>query len=134
MPRSLPAGAARLIAATVCVLVLAASAGCSNGGGGGGDRPTESATSAATNGGGAKITIKDFKFRPASLTVPPGSKVTVINSDTTTHTLTASKGSLFDTGDIAPGKSVIITAPVRSGDFPYTCTIHPFMKGALTAK
>ncbi|MGC4948849.1 cupredoxin domain-containing protein [Streptomyces sp. DT224] len=132
MPRSFPAGAARFIVATACALVLAASTACSNGGGGGGDRPTESATSPATDIGGTKITIKDFKFRPASLTVRPGAKVTVINSDTTAHTLTASKGSLFDTEDIAPGKSATITAPARSGDFPYTCTIHPFMKGTLT--
>ncbi|CAM5237207.1 hypothetical protein STENM327S_00485 [Streptomyces tendae] len=129
----LPTGAARFLAATACALALTASAGCSNGGGGDGDRPTESATGPAT-GAGTEVTIKDFKFQPASLTVSPGAKVTVVNKDTTTHTLTASKAGSFDTGDIAPGKSATFTAPSQPGDFPYTCTIHPFMKGTLTVE
>ncbi|WP_411092112.1 cupredoxin family copper-binding protein [Streptomyces sp. 049-1] len=133
MPFSFPTGAVRFLAAGVFALALTASAGCSNGGGGDGGRPTESASSPVT-GGGTKVTIKDFTFQPASLTVSPGAKVTVINNDTTTHTLTASKGGSFDTGDVAPGKSATFTAPSQPGDFPYTCTIHPFMKGTLTVK
>nr|WP_271417100.1 cupredoxin domain-containing protein [Streptomyces lienomycini] len=56
----------------------------------------------------------------------------VANDDTTTHTLTAAEDNAFDTGDIAPGRSATFTAPSKPGDFPYDCTIHPFMKGTLT--
>ncbi|WP_328558486.1 cupredoxin family copper-binding protein [Streptomyces coelicoflavus] len=132
MPFLFPPGTARLGAVTACALALTALLGCSNGGGGG-DSATESATGPST-GAGTKITIQDFKFQPASLTVAAGAKVTVVNKDTTTHTVTASKGGSFDTGDIAPGKSATFTAPSQPGDFPYTCTIHPFMKGTLTVE
>ncbi|WSQ14975.1 cupredoxin family copper-binding protein [Streptomyces sp. NBC_01231] len=133
MPFSFPTGAARFIAATACALALATLVGCSNGGGGGGDSTTESATSPSRSGG-TQVTINGFKFQPASLTVSPGAKVTVVNNDTTTHTLTASKGGSFDTGDIGPGKSATFTAPSKPGGFPYACTIHPFMKGTLTVE
>ncbi|MDX3327364.1 MULTISPECIES: cupredoxin family copper-binding protein [Streptomyces] len=133
MPFSFPTGTARLVAAGACALALTTQVGCSDGGGGGGDSATESATRSSTDGG-TQVTIKNFKFQPASLAVSPGAKVTVVNKDSTTHTLTASKGGSFNTGNIAPGKSVTFTAPSKAGDFPYTCTIHPFMKGTLTVK
>ncbi|CAC17491.1 cupredoxin family copper-binding protein [Streptomyces violaceoruber] len=132
MPFPFPTGAARL-AAAACALALTALVGCSDGGGGGGGGATESATRSSASGG-TQVTIKDFTFEPASLTVSPGAKVTVVNKDSTTHTLTASKGGSFDTGDIAPGKSATFTAPSTAGDFPYACTIHPFMKGTLTVE
>lgn len=132
MPFPFPTGAARL-AAAACALALTALVGCSDGGGGGGGGATESATRSSASGG-TQVTIKDFTFEPASLTVSPGAKVTVVNKDSTTHTLTASKGGSFDTGDIAPGKSATFTAPSMAGDFPYACTIHPFMKGTLTVE
>lgn len=86
------------------------------------------------HGGGTRIVIQDFKFRPASLTVSAGAKATVVNKDTATHTVTASKGGSFDTEDIAPGKSATFTDPSKPGGFPCTCTIHPFMKGTLTVE
>ncbi|KOU10784.1 cupredoxin family copper-binding protein [Streptomyces ardesiacus] len=133
MPFPFPAGAVRLAAAGACALALTALPGCSDGGGGGGDGATEPASRSPASAG-TQVTIKDFTFQPASLTVSPGAKVTVGNKDSTTHTLTASKGGSFDTGDIAPGRSATFTAPSTAGDFPYTCTIHPFMKGTLTVE
>ncbi|KOX48190.1 MULTISPECIES: cupredoxin domain-containing protein [Streptomyces] len=133
MPFPFPAGAVRLAAAGACALALTTLPGCSDGGGGGGDGATEPASRSPASAG-TQVTIKDFTFQPASLTVSPGAKVTVVNKDSTTHTLTASKGGSFDTGDIAPGRSATFTAPSTAGDFPYTCTIHPFMKGTLTVE
>ncbi|PPS90667.1 cupredoxin domain-containing protein [Streptomyces sp. MH60] len=133
MPFSFPTGPARTAAATACALVLTSLLGCSNGGGGGGGGETAS-TAGPSAGSGTRVTINDFKFQPASLAVSPGATITVVNDDTTTHTLTATKGGAFDTGDIDPGKSATFTAPSKPGDFPYDCTIHPFMKGTLTVK
>ncbi|MYV53964.1 cupredoxin domain-containing protein [Streptomyces sp. SID3212] len=82
----------------------------------------------------AKISIKNFKFMPDKLTVAPGTKITVTNNDTTTHTLTAITDKAWNTGDIAPGKSATFTAPTKPGAYKYMCTIHPFMKGTLTVR
>ncbi|WP_030182734.1 cupredoxin domain-containing protein [Streptomyces violaceorubidus] len=133
MPFSFPPGRARIAPATACALVLTTLLGCSNGGGGGGGE-TASTTTGPSAGSGTRVTISDFKFQPASLTVSPGATITVVNDDTTTHTLTATKSGAFDTGDIDPGKSATFSAPSKPGDFPYDCTIHPFMKGTLTVE
>ncbi|WP_446042278.1 cupredoxin domain-containing protein [Streptomyces sp. SID1121] len=71
---------------------------------------------------------------PDKLTVAPGTKITVTNNDTTTHTLTAITDKAWNTGDIAPGKSATFTAPTKPGAYKYMCTIHPFMKGTLTVR
>ncbi|MEV7026201.1 cupredoxin family copper-binding protein [Kitasatospora sp. NPDC093558] len=89
------------------------------------------ATSAPSSTGALQVTIKNFAFEPASLTVSPGQTVTVVNRDSTTHTVTASDKS-FDTGNIAPGATATFTAPQQAGAHPYICTIHPFMHGTLT--
>jgi len=78
------------------------------------------------------IIIQNFAFHPASLTVAPGTKVTVTNEDSTTHTVTATGAKAFDTGDIAPGKTTTFTAPATSGAYPYICEIHQYMQGTLT--
>jgi len=93
--------------------------------------------SAASSGstavaGAAQIVIDNFTFSPATLTVTPGEKVTVVNKDSTTHTLTATGNKAFDTGDIASGATTTFTAPSTAGSYPYICTIHQFMHGTLT--
>ncbi|MFC6599663.1 cupredoxin domain-containing protein [Kitasatospora paranensis] len=95
------------------------------------------AGSAAPSGSGSastgalKITISNFKFGPDAATVHAGETVTVVNADTTAHTLTATDKS-FDTGTIQPGATATFTVPSGTGDHPYICTIHPFMHGTLT--
>jgi plastocyanin len=143
MPYPIRAGRART-ALAVSALALAALAGCSDSDSGGSapassksasQAPPSGASSAASQPakGQAKIGINNFTFSPAKLTVAPGAKVTVMNSDSTTHTVTATGGGgSFDTGDIASGKTATFTAPTKAGDYPYDCSIHPFMKGTLT--
>lgn len=115
--------------------LLLALTGCSDSGSGG-SGSTASATAPASSpagGGGAdRIDIKNFAFNPSSLTVAPGAVVTVTNSDSTTHTVTATGAKAFDTGGVSPGKTTTFTAPTKAGSYPYICTIHPFMKGTLT--
>ncbi|MEU3184123.1 cupredoxin domain-containing protein [Streptomyces sp. NPDC006923] len=123
-------GQARLAAvlAAVCVTALG---GCSDTGGSSSSSTAPSATSSA---GGHTITIDNFTFKPAALTVSPGAKITVINKDAVTHTLTAITGKAFNTGDIPRGKTVTLTAPANADTYQYMCTIHPFMKGTLTVR
>ncbi|MEY9855713.1 plastocyanin [Catenulispora sp. GAS73] len=84
--------------------------------------------------GASQIVISNFAFSPTDLTVSAGQTVTVVNNDSTTHTLTATTGKAFDTGDLAPGKTATFTAPTTPGTYAYICTIHPFMHGTLTVK
>lgn len=76
------------------------------------------------------IVMKDFIFTPASLTVAPGTKITVINEDQAPHTVTAND-KFFDTGVIHGGQRGEITAPTKPGSYPYLCTIHQYMTGTL---
>jgi plastocyanin len=84
-------------------------------------------TAAAASTG---VTIKDFKFGPASVSVKVGDTITWTNQDVAPHTATASDGS-FDTGSLSQGKSGSHTF-TTAGTFPYICSIHPNMKGTVT--
>jgi plastocyanin len=76
------------------------------------------------------IVIKNFAYVPPSLTVAPGTKITVINEDKAPHTVTATDHS-FDSGTIEGGQRGEVTAPTTPGTYPYICTVHPYMKGTL---
>ena len=79
------------------------------------------------------MTIDNFKFMPASLTVSKGQRVTVTNDDSTAHTATADNGGSFDTQNIDPGSSATITVS-KPGTYAYHCNIHPFMHATLVVK
>jgi plastocyanin len=88
---------------------------------------------AKSSAGSGSLTISDFKFAPASLTVGPGVRITVANHDSTAHTATADSGQSFDTGDIDPGSSATFTV-TKAGTYSYHCSIHPFMHGTLVVR
>jgi plastocyanin len=130
----------------VSLVVLAAVggpiAGC------GGSNPTADAAQSGTpaqhakssgssrskpSGGSGSVTIANFKFAPASLSVSAGTRITVANHDSTAHTATADNGNSFETGDIDPGSSATIALSKR-GTYKYHCSIHPFMHGTLVVK
>ncbi|NGO06720.1 metal-binding protein [Streptomyces sp. HC44] len=81
-----------------------------------------------------RITMKNFAFSPATLTVKAGEKITVVNEDSAAHTVTATQGEAFDTGTIDGGKTGTLTAPSQSGSYSFVCTLHPEMKGTLTVR
>ncbi|WP_232248295.1 cupredoxin domain-containing protein [Streptacidiphilus rugosus] len=125
--------AAVLTAALLAVTV----GGCSSSGHTGnavGAPASTPAAPGATASGQTQIVIANFAFQPVGLTVSPGERITVVNHDSTAHTVTASSGHAFDTGQVAPGASATFTAPTTPGAYPYICTIHPFMHGTLTVR
>jgi plastocyanin len=77
----------------------------------------------------ASVTMGDFFFSPASVTVAVGDTVTWHNSGQAPHTAPANDGS-FDTGTINAGGSGSHTFN-SSGTFSYICTIHPNMHGTV---
>jgi plastocyanin len=128
-PRPIPS----LLAVAATALLLA-SCGGGNGNGSATAPAKPSATSQPASGGSSDaVTISNFKFAPASITVAQGARVTVSNDDGTAHTATADDGKSFDTGDVAPGASAPISV-AKAGTYPYHCTIHPFMHGTLTVR
>jgi plastocyanin len=84
-------------------------------------------TAAAASTG---VTIKNFKFAPASTSVHVGDTITWTNQDIAPHTATANDGS-FNTGSLSQGKSGSHTF-TKAGSFAYICSIHPSMKGTVT--
>ena len=89
-------------------------------------KPT--AVAAATE----NVTIVDFEFTPASITIQQGDTVTWTNDGPTAHSATASDGS-FDTGIFSAGGSRSETFD-EAGTFSYICTPHPNMTGTITVE
>jgi plastocyanin len=75
------------------------------------------------------VTIENMQFSPATLTVHRGDRIVWVNKDLFPHTVTATN-KVFDSGSIAAGGSWTYVAN-KVGEFPYECTFHPTMKGAM---
>jgi plastocyanin len=74
-----------------------------------------------------EISISDFAFDPAEVTVTKGTTVTWVNRDTVPHTIT---GSDFTSGTMDRGQSFSFTFK-NDGVFDYYCSFHPLMKGTI---
>ncbi len=76
------------------------------------------------------VKIRNFKFEPANLTIAVGKTVRFINVDEEPHTATSTDGS-FDSKALDTDGDWNYTA-TKQGNYPYICSVHPFMKGTLT--
>ncbi|MGC1932022.1 MAG: cupredoxin domain-containing protein [Candidatus Nitrosopolaris sp.] len=78
-------------------------------------------------------------YDPTPLSVKKGDSIRVTNKDSVPHTVTNGKdasdptsGKLFDTSIINAGSTAqVSTAKLSSGDYPFHCSIHPYMTGLL---
>ena len=98
-----------------------------------GGRPTSPASDTKPAANANAVSISDFKFAPATLTVKAGAHVAVTNNDSTAHTATADDGRSFDTGTLDPDASQTFSV-AKPGNYAYHCSIHRFMHGTLTVK
>ena len=80
----------------------------------------------------ASVTIKDFEFTPATVTITVGGTVKWTNDGPSAHTVSADDGS-FDSGDLSQGKTFSHTFQ-SAGTFAYHCGIHPFMKASVVVQ
>lgn len=78
------------------------------------------------------VAIQGFAFRPATITVAPGTKLDFTNSDATAHTATSTSPG-FDTGTVAPKASRTVTV-TRAGTYSYYCQFHAFMKATIVVR
>lgn len=84
-------------------------------------------------GDAVTIDITNFKYKPVSLTVKRGSRVTWVNHDSAPHTATAGGAARFDTGTLKKGDEKTVTLSKR-GTYAYVCTFHPFMKATVIVR
>jgi plastocyanin len=140
----------RTVTRIVCVAALALAVsltmGCSGGGGsyGGGTPPAAppaappaTPPSGGTGGGtpaagGSAVTIQDFQFSPATLTVTKGTTVTWTNQGSASHTVT-SDTNVWPKSDVSPGATFSYKF-TTAGTFPYHCSIHPSMTAQIVVK
>lgn len=80
----------------------------------------------------SNVSIVNFRFNPATVTVPVGSTVTWKNNDTVAHTSTSNAAG-WDSGTLAAGASFSHTFTTR-GTFAYHCAIHSSMTGTVTVQ
>ena len=76
------------------------------------------------------VAMKNMKFSPATIEIKKGDTVEWKNDDITPHTATS---ATFDSGSIASDAAWRHTF-TEAGNFPYTCTFHPVMKGTIIVK
>ncbi len=115
-----------LAAAFVLSLLTAA---CGDEGGDGGSPDSEETPAETDAGGGADLTIVDFGFSPAELSVTEGQTITVSNIGENSHTFTTEDDAVDET--IGAGETVEISLEgASSGGFH--CRFHSQMQGTLT--
>ena len=78
------------------------------------------------------VVMEAMQFSPPRLEVNIGDTVVWKNNDAFPHTATSDRSG-FDSGNIQPGRSWKFIAKKR-GSFPYSCALHPTMKGLLVVK
>lgn len=111
----------RRLATLAAALLLVIAPAC-----GGGDDEPEAAT------GGDIVSIEDFVYKPAELTVKSGTTVTFTNKDGFAHTVTA-KDKSYDSGNLDEGQSFEHTYD-EPGTYEYFCAIHNSMTGSVVVE
>ncbi len=74
------------------------------------------------------VTIDNFTFSPAELTVKVGTTVTWTNHDDIPHTVVSAGKFRSKTLDTDDSFSFTFTA---AGDYKYFCSLHPHMTGMI---
>ena len=75
-----------------------------------------------------KVTIDNFTFTPAELTVKVGTTVTWTNHDDIPHTVVSAGKFRSKAMDTDNSFSFTLTS---AGDYKYFCSLHPHMTGMI---
>ena len=81
-----------------------------------------------------EVTIDNFAFQPAELTISVGTRVTWVNRDDVPHTATDSaRPRRFDSGTLdTDGRYAHDFS--QPGTYEYFCAVHPHMTGRIIVK
>lgn len=86
---------------------------------------------AVTYDGGTKINIHNYCFGPTILHVRPGETVTWVNRDAFPHSVLGANGSWGSFDSIRLHGRKLRYRFVEAGIYPYVCTVHVGMVGAV---
>jgi len=98
--------------------------------------PSAAATSAAPAAAAKTVTIKGFAFSPATLTVAKGTKLTISNQDSATHSFSSGANRTKDgkiDQQITGSNDATITLD-QAGTFDIFCQFHSSMKMTLVVQ
>ena len=125
--------ALRLIAALAAVTALGS---CGDDDGGSDDAaPTETSAPADAGEGesGDVVSIENFEFTPADLTVPAGTTVRWTNDDDAIHSIRGDGDLEYESDDLNQDDTFEQTFD-EAGEQPYICGKHSYMKGTVTVE
>ncbi len=94
--------------------------------------PVSQQTAANAEKVGAKVSIANFTFVPAEITIAPGESVTWTNDDGAPHGLEYVDGAK-GTDLLLPGASFSRQFD-RPGTYDYNCSVHPYMTGRVVVR
>ena len=80
----------------------------------------------------AAVNIENFKFAPPAITVTAGTTVTWKNEDDSPHRIGGKNGTFASAALDTDG--TFSHTFTTAGEYPYICTIHPFMVGKIIVK
>jgi len=86
---------------------------------------------AVTDDDGSRISIRNFCFGPTILRVRPGETVTWVNRDGFPHIVLGANGAWGGYDNVRRSGGQVSYRFVSSGVYPYVCTYHPGMIGAV---
>ncbi len=93
--------------------------------------PAESSPSTTNSSvGPVSVSIANFAFSPAQISVKTGTKVTWTNEDSALHTITSDTGTILNSATLSQGDSFSFTF-TTPGTYSYHCSIHPMMKAVV---
>ena len=79
----------------------------------------------------AAVTIDNFAFTPAEITVPAGTTVTWTNRDDIPHTVTAAETPRAFKSDPLDTDDHFAYRFDHAGRYPYFCSLHAHMQGVV---
>jgi len=77
----------------------------------------------------AEVGIDNFVFKPATLTIKPGTRVTFVNHDDIPHLVVETTGK-FRSKALDTDQSYDFTF-TTAGTYNYYCGLHPHMQGSV---
>ena len=81
---------------------------------------------------GAKVSIANFAFAPAEITIAPGESVTWTNDDGAPHGLEYNDGEAGT--DLLLPRASFSRRFDKPGTYDYNCSIHPYMTGRVVVR
>lgn len=112
---------------TFLILAVILLASCSNSSSGTTAASSALQTASQSNGQSAAISIENFSFTPATLTISTGTTVIWTNNDSADHNIIS---DAFNSPMMSTGQTYEFKFD-NAGTYNYSCGVHPSMKGVI---